>query len=138
MWGRLSCLPDVVGKWARMPALFEWKPEKTVGLLIGVLVLAGAVGAAIVYQDDFSGAKGVAWTSSTPEISPAGFEQKGWNTGLDGSGHLESTLPANSSPGYRVKLGTNPLTDDASITEISYTVTMRMPTNDWVMVGFQE
>jgi len=90
-----------------------------------------------VYQDDFSGAAGVS-TGSSPEVSPVGFEQKGWQTGLDGNGHLESTLPANSSPGYRVRLGTNPLTDDASITEILCTVTMRTPTNDWVMVGFQE
>ncbi len=113
------------------------KAKKTVGLLMGVLVLAGAVGAAVIYQDDFSGAVGLS-TTSTPEISPVGFDQKGFATGLDGSGHLESTLATQSTAGYRVKLGTDPLTDDASITEISFTVTMRTPTNDWVMLGFQE
>ncbi len=91
-----------------------------------------------IYQDDFSGEAGVAWTSTTPEVSPVGFEQKGWNTGLDGSGHLESVLPANSSPGYRVKLGTDPLTDDTSIEAIRLTIHMRTPTNDWIMVGLQE
>ncbi len=108
--------------------------------LITVLAVAVSVMAAraeVVYQDDFSGAVGVS-TTSIPEISPVGFEQKGLNTGLDGNGYLESTLPGNSGTGYRVKLGMAPLTTDTSIEEISYTVTMRTPTNDWVMIGFQE
>ena len=100
----------------------------------GVVTIPGST---IIYQDDFSGVAGVS-TGSSPEVFPVGFEQKGWETGLDGNGRLESTLSNNSLPGYRVKLDTNPLTDDSSITEISCTITMRTPTNDWVMIGFQE
>ncbi len=90
-----------------------------------------------IYEDDFSGAAGVA-TKTVPDVSPAGFEQKYFKTGLDGNGRLESTDPAQGTAGYRVKLGTAPLTDDPTLAEISYTVTMRTPTNDWVMIGFQE
>ncbi|MCF7817297.1 MAG: sialate O-acetylesterase, partial [Kiritimatiellales bacterium] len=90
-----------------------------------------------VYQDDFSGEVGIA-TTTVPEISPVGFEQKYFTTGLDGSGHLESTDPGQPTAGYRVKLGADPLTADSSIAAIQLTIQLRVPTNDWVMVGFQE
>ena len=106
-------------------------------IAMACLLACGICNAEIVYQDDFSGAAGVS-TTTVPEISPVGFDQKGFVTGLDGSGRLESTLATQPTAGYRVKLGTDPLTADASITEISYTVTMRTPINDWVMLGFQE
>ena len=105
--------------------------------MLAIAVVLTAAQAGVVYQDDFSGAAGSSIDSS-PEISPPGFLQKGFLTGLDGSGRLESTNSDNSGAGYRVQLGMAPLTDDISITEISYTVTMRTPTNDWIMIGFQE
>ena len=101
------------------------------------LLACGICNAEIVYQDDFSGAAGAS-TTTIPEVSSLGFDQNGFATGLDGSGRLESILPSNASSGYRVRLGTDPLTIDPSIAKISYTVTMRTPTNDWVMIGFQE
>jgi hypothetical protein len=90
-----------------------------------------------LYQDDFSGAVGVASTT-VPEVFSMGFDHNCFHTGLDGNGLLESTDPAEGTAGYRVKLGTAPLTDDSDLSEISYTVTMRTPTNDWLMIGFQE
>jgi len=90
-----------------------------------------------IYKDDFSGAAGPS-TGSSPEVSPAGFEQKGWETGLDGNGLLESTNSANSEAGYRVRLGTDPLTDDPSIEAVRLTIHMRTPTNDWIMVALQQ
>ncbi|MCF7817308.1 MAG: hypothetical protein K9M54_05440 [Kiritimatiellales bacterium] len=91
----------------------------------------------VIYQDDFSGAAGAA-TTTVPEVSPTGFVQKYFQTGLDGNGRLESANPAQSSAGYRVKLGTDPLTANTAIADIKYTVTMRTPSNNWVMIGFQE
>ena len=105
--------------------------------MVAYLLACGMCNAEILYQDDFSGAAGVA-TTTVPEVSPLGFDQNGFAAGLDGNGRLESTNPAQPTAGYRVRLGTDPLTADASIVEISYTVTMRTPTNDWVMIGFQE
>ncbi|MEA2069342.1 MAG: hypothetical protein U9P12_09085, partial [Verrucomicrobiota bacterium] len=97
-----------------------------------------AVAGTTIYQDDFSGAATNVATTTVPEISPVGFEQRYFTTGLDGNGHLESTNPAQSGAGYRVKLGTDPLTDDTSIEAIRLTIHMRTPTNDWVMIGLQE
>lgn len=91
----------------------------------------------VIYQDDFSGAAGPS-TTSVPEVSPTGFEHKAFLTGIDGSGRLESTNAANSGSGYRVKLGSAPLTDNPSIDAVRLTVRMRAPTNDWIMIGFQE
>jgi len=90
-----------------------------------------------LYEDDFSGPAGVA-TNTVPDISPKGFEQRYFFTGLDGKGRLESTNPDQATAGYRVKLGPAPLTADSTIAQIKYTATLRIPTNDWVMIGFQE
>ncbi len=106
------------------------------GLVLWI-VLTGAAHSEVVWQDDFSGVAGDA-SATVPEISPAGFEQHFYKTGLDGGGRLVSTDSAQPTAGFRVKLGSVPLTDDASIADIKYTVTMRTPTNDWVMIGFQE
>ncbi len=92
----------------------------------------------IIYKDDFSGAVTNNPKATVPEVMPAGYRNSYLTTGLDGSGHLESTDATQANANYRVRLGINPLTDDASIAEIKYTVTMRTPTNDWVMVGFHE
>ncbi len=118
------------------PASRVWK--KPAGLVLWIaLTGALALRADVVWQDDFSGAVGEA-SATVPEIFPAGYEQNFFKTGLDGSGRLVSTDSAQPTAGFRVKLGTAPLTDDASIADIKYTVTMRTPTNDWVMIGFQE
>lgn len=90
-----------------------------------------------VYQDDFSGVAGVA-TATVPEVSLAGFEQKHYQMRIDGSGRLESSNPDGHGSGYRVRLKTDPLTDDSSIEAIRCTIKMRTPTNEWVMIGFQE
>jgi hypothetical protein len=100
-------------------------------------VLSLIVPGTTIYQDDFSGTAGPS-TTTVPEISPTGFEHNLFLTGLDGSGRLESTNVANSASGYRVKLGAAPLTDNPSIDAIRLTVRMRTPTNDWIMIGFQE
>ncbi|QHI69820.1 right-handed parallel beta-helix repeat-containing protein [Tichowtungia aerotolerans] len=110
--------------------------NNTVGVFLAAGLLAG-VHADVVYQDDFTGAAGVA-TATVPEIPPVGFEQKSFKTGLDGEGRLESSDPLAPTAGYRVKLGGAPLTDDLTLSEILFTVTMRTPTNDWIMIGFQE
>jgi hypothetical protein len=87
-----------------------------------------------VYEDDFSGAAGEA---SVPEVSLAGYSAVSASIGLDGNGFLEGT-PGAAGANYRFKIDTDPLTDDDSITEIKYTVEMRTPTNDWVMIGFHQ
>lgn len=91
-----------------------------------------------IYQDDFSGAAADDAKTTVPEVSPAGFLQKSWQTGLDGNGRLGSANPAQSAAGYRVRLATDPLTDDSSISAVRCTINLRTPTNDWLMVGFQE
>ena len=103
---------------------------------MSVLVLAGMAGATISYQDDFSGAAGVA-TTTVPEISMPGFLPAARLTGLDGNGHLESTT-VNANANYRFRIDTAPLTDDTSVTEIKFTTVMRTPINDWIMIGFQQ
>ena len=102
-----------------------------------VLVVSDDSPVITVYQDDFSGAAGTA-TTTIPEVSTVGFANFSTTAGLDGSGHLESTSVANAAANYRFRIDTNPLTADLAATEISYTVDMRTPTNDWVMVGFHE
>ena len=92
--------------------------------------------APLIYQDDFSGAVGLA-TTTVPEVSPSGFEQNASGIGLDGNGRLESTNPLAGTT-YRVNLGRAPLTDDPAIAQIKYAAVLRAPTNDWVMIGFQE
>ena len=90
-----------------------------------------------IYQDEFSGEADVA-TTTVPEIAPLGFEQNDSSMGLDGSGRLESTDSGQTDAGYRVRLGQNPLTADPSISALRLIVKMRVPTNDWVLIGFQE
>ena len=91
----------------------------------------------IVYKDDFSGDAGDS-TATVPEVAPVDFNQGSFMSGLDGNGLLQSTNSLNPSAGYRVKLGTDPLSIDPSIADVRLKVKMRVPTNDWVMIGFQE
>jgi len=114
------------------------KAKKTIGLLMGVLVLAGAASAGVIYQDDFAGAATSNPKDTVMEVTPVGVRSKYLTTGLDGNGHLESTDAGQVNANYRVQMGQTPLTADASITEIKYTVTMRTPVNDFVIVGFHE
>jgi hypothetical protein len=111
--------------------------QKKAGVFSLFAVLLAGVQAEIIYQDDFSGAAGAA-SATVPEIYPEGFGQESFKTGLDGSGRLESSDSSQSAAGYRIRLGDNALTADPALAEISYTVTMRTPTNDWVMIGFHE
>ncbi len=87
-----------------------------------------------IYADDFIGDAGAA-SSSVPEVSQAGFSPASSSTGLNGGGLLQATS-VEGGANYRFQIDTDPLTDDDSITEIRYTVEMRTPTNDWVMIGF--
>jgi hypothetical protein len=87
-----------------------------------------------IYADDFSGDEGVA-SNSVPEVSQAGFSAASAYTGLNGGGLLQAST-VNAAANYRFMIDTDPLTDDDSITEIRYTVEMRTPTTQWLMVGF--
>lgn len=106
------------------------------GWLIGIalLLLAGWVGATVVYQDDFNGSAGVA-TTTTPEIAPDGFADQSFQTALDGRGHLIAAA-VNPTAHYRLSLGATPLTADASITSIKYTAVLRTPVHEWIAIGF--
>ena len=92
-----------------------------------------------VYKDDFSGAETSASSTSVPEIALPGFSAASWRTGLDGNGRLEALDGlAAANMNYRFQIDTDPLTDNAEIKEIKYVIEMRTPTNDWVMVGFEQ
>ena len=77
-------------------------------LLLGLT--ASVVQAAVVYQDDFSGAVGSA-TNSVPEITVPGWAGATANAmELDGAGKLESSDAGNAAANYRFRIATDPLT----------------------------
>ncbi|QHI69829.1 hypothetical protein [Tichowtungia aerotolerans] len=90
----------------------------------------------IVYQDDFSGPATTAASVSVPEVYSSGFSPISFNTGLDGNGLLES-VGLNPNTDFRFQIATDPLTDDVAVEDIKYTAEIRVPANDWVMIGFQ-
>lgn len=91
----------------------------------------------VIYEDDFSGPAGTSAKDSVPEVSPVGFLVKDYQTGLSGDGLLYETNNV-STAGFRVRLGTDPLTDDSSIGAVKLTAWMRIPTNDWIALGFSQ
>jgi len=109
---------------------------KQVGFAL--MLAAGAAQATVVYQDDFEGPAGNA-TNTTPEITVAGWVGTYANTTeIDGGGKLESSNAGNAIANYRFRIATDPLTDNPTNHIISWSGTIRMPTNEWIAIGFHE
>ncbi|QHI69213.1 hypothetical protein [Tichowtungia aerotolerans] len=104
----------------------------TVCLLIVSMSVARAK---IVFQDDFSGAAGMAKDNISPEVSWDAYADAGAAL-LDGEGRLYSNDSALDSANWRLLGGT---VDDAwaNADVIKYTVVMRTPTANYINIGFQ-
>ncbi len=94
----------------------------------------------IIYEDDFAGDAGSA-ANTEPMIEPEGFQQQvGEGTVLmDGDGNIHTDGAGTAR--YDVDLGSI-LTDDPSITDIKWDVTLGSPTpqeaSNWFGLGFSE
>ena len=101
-----------------------------------LLVLVAEAAAEVVYQDDFSGPVGDV-LNTVPEIADAGFAAEvSRNAGLDGAGRLESTDSSDAAAGYRFRIAADALTSNSVNRSIQWTATVRMPTNEWIAIGF--
>lgn len=119
-------LPLFVGR--RAPI---WQTVLALSILT-VLPLKGA----ILYEDDFEGATADAKTT-VPEVADSGFSGEVFrNAGLDGTGKLESKDDTDPAAGYFFQIAAEPLTADRRNLGIKWTANIRMPSNEWIAIGF--
>ena len=136
---RTEAMAHDIRKWlgGMKPPLFSQQAEYQMLLTGTENPVDNPVSTGVLYRDDFSGAAApVAKDATVPEVAAPAFRDAGSRTGLDGQGHLISTV-SQPTANYRFRVDAIPLTS-VPVSAIKYTAVFKAPTNDWIGIGFSE
>jgi len=136
---RTEAMKGDIRKWlgGMEPPIFSQKADYQMLLTGAEMPAEKPAPTGVVYRDDFGGdAASVAKDATVPEVADPAFLDAGSHTGLDGQGHLISTV-AQPNANYRFRVDAAPLTS-RPVSAIKYTVVFTAPTNDWIGIGYLE